>query len=477
MSTPTAPVPASTSPWRGEHRTVTAGLVALATLSAFEALAVSTAMPTVAEALDGFSLYAMAFAAPIASSVVGMTIAGRWSDRRGPAPALVWGVVAFVVGVVVAGLAQSMPMLVAGRVVQGIGSGLEIVAMYVVVARAYPALVRPRVFAAFAAAWVVPGIVGPFIAGLVVEHLGWRWVFLAVPALAIPALLAVRPALRGLGPVPDAMPSTATGRRAPRNLAPLSVLTAVAVLALHHGGQQPGGWAVVWVGLAVVGLAVGLPPLLPVGTLRARRGLPTAILLRGLLSAAFFGAEVFLPLLLQTRHDLSPSAAGAVLTFAAITWSIGSWVRGRAITVPDTVFLGGGALVMGVGIAVVNLLIAPSVPVAIGYAGWAVAGFGIGVALPTTSILTLHLSPPAEQGANSSALQTMDAVASASALALGGTLFTVLGGATSDAAFVAGFAVAAGISLVAMLVSGRVRERHPQDGADTAVDASDGVTA
>lgn len=471
-TTPSSGTPsASASPWRGSHRIVTIGLVALASLSAFEALAVSTAMPTVATVLDGFHLYAMAFAAPIASSVVGMTLAGRWSDRRGPGPVLVWGVALFVLGVLVAGLAVSMEMLVVGRVVQGVGSGLETVAMYVVVARVYPALVRPRVFAAFAAAWVIPGVVGPLIAGLIVEHMGWRWVFLAVPALAIPALLAVRPALAGLGPQDD--PAASSAASPAQRLLPLSLLAAVAVLALHHGGQQKGVSAAVWIVLAGAALAVSLPPLLPAGTLRSRRGLPTVILLRGLMSAAFFGGEVFLPLLLQSRHGLSPSEAGAVLTLAAVTWSLGSAVRGRVTSLRDTAFLRGGTLVMAVGTALAALLVAPATPVLIGYAGWAVTGFGIGLAMPTTSVLTLQLSAPAEQGANSSALQTMDAIATALALALAGSLFSALGGTSSDSAFIAGFGAAGVIALAAAALSGRVVDsRHAGSGADAATPAS-----
>ena len=111
---------------------------------------------------------------------------------------LLAGVTLFVVGLVIAGLAPSMLVLVAGRVVQGVGTGLYSVVLYVIVARVYPERLRPRVFAAFAAAWVVPGIVGPYLAGLVVEHAGWRWVFLGVPALAVPAVLALWPALVGL---------------------------------------------------------------------------------------------------------------------------------------------------------------------------------------------------------------------------------------------------------------------------------------
>src|SRR5690606_17217461 len=180
----------------GTQRTVLFGMVAFVFLGAFEALAVATAMPTVAVALDGLTLYTLAFAASLASSVVGMVASGRWSDRAGPTTPLWTGIGLFLAGLLVAGLATDMLVLVAGRVLQGVGTGLYIVALYVLVARVFPADRRPKVFAAFAAAWVVPSIVGPAIAGRVVEHVGWRWVFLAVPVLAVPALVLMRPGMR-----------------------------------------------------------------------------------------------------------------------------------------------------------------------------------------------------------------------------------------------------------------------------------------
>lgn len=177
-------------------RATSIGAIALVSLVAFEALAVTTAMPAVARELDGVGLYALAFSAALATSVVGIVAAGAISDTRGPARPLLLGVGWFIAGLLVCGLAPAMWVVVAGRLLQGFGAGLTSVSLYVVVARLYPAQLHPRVFAAFAGAWVVPAIVGPAIAGLVVEHAGWRWVFLAVPALAVLATALLWPALR-----------------------------------------------------------------------------------------------------------------------------------------------------------------------------------------------------------------------------------------------------------------------------------------
>ena len=96
-------VPSNGSLFDRRYRGTTMGAVVLVALYAFEALAVATAMPTVALALDGVPLYALAFGGTLASSVVGMVACGRWADLRGPAPPLRHGIVWFCLGLLVAG--------------------------------------------------------------------------------------------------------------------------------------------------------------------------------------------------------------------------------------------------------------------------------------------------------------------------------------------------------------------------------------
>lgn len=90
MSHPATPSPGTPaeSVLSPRYRASTLGMVALISLIAFEALAVTTAMPTVARELDGLKLYALAFGSVLATSIIGMTLAGRWTDARGPGPAM-----------------------------------------------------------------------------------------------------------------------------------------------------------------------------------------------------------------------------------------------------------------------------------------------------------------------------------------------------------------------------------------------------
>ena len=148
-----------------EYRVLTLGVISVMTIVAFEAMGVITAMPTAARELDGLSLYAWGSTAVTAAGLYAMAAAGGWADRRGPVPPLTAGLVAFVLGTLVCGFAPTMPVLLLGRALQGLGFGAAIVALYVVIGRAYPEHLRPRVFTALSGAWVVPGIVGPLVAG------------------------------------------------------------------------------------------------------------------------------------------------------------------------------------------------------------------------------------------------------------------------------------------------------------------------
>jgi MFS family permease len=426
-----------------QYRALTIGMVALITLVAFESLAVATAMPTVAQALDGLRLYALAFGGPLASGVVAMVVSGTWSDLKGPARPLWHGTAWFLGGLLIAGFAPTMEVLVVGRIIQGYGSGLLTVALYVVVGQLYPARLRPKIFAAFATAWVVPSLVGPAIAGLIVEHASWRFVFLAVPALAVPAAVVMRPGLARAGEH-EVRPGKLWDKRAM-----WAVAAAVGVGLLHYGGQQRGALQVVLLVIGLAGVIAFGPRLLPAGTFAFGRGLPSVVALRGLVAASGFGAEVFLPLMLTRERGLSPALAGLVLTVSALSWSAASWYRGRPNQpFSHSVFLQGGMVLIVLGIVTATLTLDPHVPVLVGILGWSLTGFGMGTVFPTLSVLTLEYSERDEQGANSSAAQLSDSLSTATVLAIGGSLFAAIEPHSGITAYVVAFGFPALLALL-----------------------------
>lgn len=427
-----------------QYRALSVGLVALVTLQAFEAMAVATAMPTVARDLDGMHLYNLAFSATLAASVIATVLGGRWSDVRGPLQPIAAGVGAFVAGLLLAGFAPNMEVFVAGRFVQGLGTGLTQVALYVLVARVYPGAMHPKVFALFSAAWVVPSMIGPAIAGFVVENIDWRWIFLGVVLIVIPsALLLWRGTVGRAIENGIAEPAPGLGRKLI-----WATLTAVAAALIQYGSAlKLAGLPLLATG--VVLLAVALPRLLLPGSLRAARGLPSGPVLRGLAFGAFTAAEVLIPLMLMNERGLSPTGAGIVLTVGALGWSTGSWIKGRGM-IGNLTAIRGGAAMIAIGIGLVTLVLIDSMPLAIAHVAMAIGGLGIGALHPTVSVLVLEMSAEGEEGNNTAAVGVGESVFTVVAVAVSGALFTAAGGN-----YVAGLAFTAALGIVAVLVAPR----------------------
>lgn len=429
------------------------GLVIVVTVVAVEAMSVATVMPTVVRSLHGLRFYSWGFTAYLLADVVGMVDAGRRCDRHGPTQSLLGGLGLFAAGLIVASAAPDIGVFLAGRVLQGLGGGAMIVAVYVVVARTFPDTMHPKVFGALSAAWVVPALVGPALAGVVASAFGWRWVFAGIAPMAVGGAALLVPVLRRIPPTPRIVSTAPNG------------ITRGLMLAGGLGLMQAAAEAVDWwsIPLLMAGLAFGIPPLralLPTGSLRLARGLPAVVVMRGILTCAFFGAESYLPLTLARVHHATPRVVGIPLTLAAIGWSTGSWWQARGSRRPVS-RLWAGFSVVSVGVAMLILIASPSVTIWLAVPIWAIAGAGMGIAMPTISVLMLDLSPAASQGANSAALQISDIVGSIVGIAAVGALVTAYGVAQIRTAVTIGDSVLAVVALVGVLAASRVVARVP----------------
>src|SRR5262245_11940471 len=312
--------PAPEGIWGQANRTLTIGLILIVVGVAFEALAVATTLPATSRDLGGLALYGWAFSAFMLTNLIGITVAGSEADRMGPRRPFVVGVALFTLGLTIAGLASSMPIVIVGRAVQGFGAGVTSSVAYVAIGRGYSEAAKARMLAVLSSAWVVPGLVGPAIAGIVADHLGWRWVFLGlVPIPLIAAGLAL-PAMRRLDR------ASATERDWGHALAAVR-LTIGAGMVLTGLGLSSLPLAAA---LIVVGAVLGIPALrrlMPPGTLRAAPGLPAAVATHGLLNMAFFGVDAFVPLALTAGRGQTATFAGLALTAATLTWTTGAWVQ------------------------------------------------------------------------------------------------------------------------------------------------------
>ena len=404
-----------------QHRFLLVGVVCLVTVVALESTAIGTVMPIVEEDLGALALYGWVFSAFYLGTLIGVVVGGRAVDRVRPIGPMMIGVVMFVAGLVVGGLAPSMAVLVLGRFLQGLGAGVVPAVSYVCVGRGFPAGMRPKVFAIMSTAWVLPSLVSPLLASVVADSIGWRWVFLGLIPVTIVVACIGGPAVATVD-TPERSDGEQTGT-------PIGTVLLLAMgAALLLGGLS---LETLYIGLplAAAGIALALPAFLrltPAGTLLARPRLPAAILIRGVLTFSFFSADAFISLSLTTVRGESTRYAGVVLIASSLTWTAGSWIQaryGERYGHGRLVLVGGLTLLCGAVVLALSLF--DAVPVSMWILGSAILGLGMGISYTVLSVVTLNEAEPAREGEATSALQLSDILGVALGTGFAGVLVTL----------------------------------------------------
>ncbi|MGW1101848.1 MFS transporter [Streptomyces sp. NPDC002540] len=445
----------------GTYAAATTSFAAVMLLTGFAALAVVPTLPMAARDLDGVSLFPLVAGCFVAASLLGGVMGGHWADRAGAQRPLAAGTALAVVTLLVSAASTSIWQLAAGRFLDGLAGGMVAVSINTAVGQAYPDRLRPRVLALMSTCWIIPSLVGPPLAGLVVEWWSWRVVFYGLAALTVLPTLAVVAVLRSRSWSAAPAPS---GEKPPRPA--LMIATAVS-LGAASGQYGVSGQSMRHLLFAVGGLAlmvVFAPRLLPPGTWRAARGLPATVLLRGMSSGVFFTLEALVPLLLVTDRGVSPVSVGLLFTGAAVAWAGSSWVQGRLLERCPRhrlVVIGAVVLAAAVVVAVVGTL--PALPPFVAASSMVVAAVGMGLLAPALTLLSLSHAPPGRQGSASGAMQTNQNLGQITVLGVSSGLFNAcLGAGTTDSA---GYGAAFGLLLGPCLLAALLAIRTRADGA------------
>ncbi len=456
------------------RRALTVGLIATITLVALESLAIGTVLPLVGDELGQLELYGWVYSAFFLGNLLGVVVAGGALDRLPLWKPFAVGLGLFGLGLLIGGLAPSMVILVGARFIQGLGGGAIGPTAYVAIGRTLPQRLQPRMFALLSTAWVVPGVIGPSIAAIVGEYTTWRLVFLGlIPFLTVAGFLAVT-ALRR---IPAAAPpaehdaAQATVRRLP------NALLAAAGAGLLIASLTSQDLRLV-IGGAVLGLALLVPAfkrLTPPGTLTLAAGVPAAVLLRGVMTFAFFSGDAYIPLLLQTWRGTPATLTGIVFTGTTISWTVATWLQARRIEVWGPyrfVALGFACVALGALITIPAVL--PGFPAQLTIFTWLLPGLGMGFMYSAVTLVVLRGAAPAEQGAASSALQLSDILGTALGAGVAGAI-TAYGTRTGGDALGWSLAVVFAMSAIAATLgavgSRRIRPaRHARSTFGAAVD-------
>jgi MFS family permease len=441
----------------GSRRGLQIGLVAVVTLVAFESLAVTTILPDIEADLGGVAWYGWVTSAFFLGTMIGIVFAGDQADRRGAGPPYVIGLVLFALGLVIGGLAPSMPVLVIGRFVQGVGAGVVPAIGYVAIGRAFSVDERPKMFAILSTAWVVPGLVGPVLAERIAQGVGWRWVFLGLLPLVLAAGLVVVPAMMRIEPVADRTAVTVPFRR--RRLVEavrVAVGTALVVAGLTFD-------RLLLVPAVAIGLLVGVGPLrrlTPPGTLRAAPGLPAVIASRGAITFIFFGLDAFVPYALTSGRGRSTLIASIAVTVTTVSWTIGAWIQQRFIArTGEAWFVRAGYLLLAPGVALAaSAALFDGLPFWLIHLGGLAAGMGMGFAYSAHAQLMFRSVDERDVGSATASLQLCDNLGVALGTGVVGAVVAFgddVGWAPGAAVAIA-WAAAAAVALGGVALSGRV---------------------
>ncbi|GHJ39234.1 MFS transporter [Streptomyces sp. TS71-3] len=397
---------------------------------------VNVALPSIADDLDAsftslqwvIDGYALALAALLLAS-------GSLADRFGHRRFYVYGLALFASASLLCGLAPTAEVLIAARVVQGVGGAAMFATAPALLLASYQGRDRGTAFGVWGAANGAAAAAGPLMGGLLTEHLNWPaifWVNLPIAAVAIALTLRVVHADR---PAP-----TGPGTRARVDLPGAAAFTAAAgalTYGLIRGAEA--GWtsAEILASFAVTVLALAAFGVIEHRTAR-RAGTPMldpALLRRpsfaGLMGGALllqggaFGSLVLVSLWLQSVLDLSPVAAGLALTPLAGASFLVAAVAGRHMQrFAPRLPIGAGLLFVAAGM----LLMWAGVTAGSGQAsligGLVVSGIGVGLATPVLVSAATSTVPPRQAGMAGGAVNTFRQLGMTLAIAVLGAVFT-----------------------------------------------------
>ena len=395
------------------------GLLLAVFAIAFQMIGVAAALPEAMRSLEAVALYPWAFSMAVTGMLISILVAGRHCDRHGPLVSMGLGFGAMLLGLTAGSLATDVWMLLAARLVQGLGAGAINLTLYVVIALAFPAGRRPAVLAMLSFCWVLPAFLGPPISAALVA-VNWRLNFAVTVPLLLVAAVLTWPHLKAV-----------QKRSEPDPEAPGAVVWAVVAVAgapalLQLAGQGIGHWSLLAAAAGLVALAVGLPKVLPPRARDLRNGLGPIIASRAIQTGAFYAGEAFLLLGLQNLKGLDTLQAGLALTIGSLGWSFGSWLQARMRLRRDRIITTGTCLV-ALGMAgIVVFLTWLGVPLWIGVAAWTLAGCGMGLTVSSTAVATMALSGPRDQGRNTGALLVAESIGTSVMTALTGACYAVL---------------------------------------------------
>ncbi len=393
-------------------------------LAAVDQTLLATATPSIAGSLGGLRDSSWIMVAYLLAAAVIVPLYGRLGDSRGKRTTLLWALGVFTVGSLICSLAQTMPQLIIGRVVQGLGGGGMMMLSHALIGELVPPVERIKYQGYFATLFAAASIGGPVIGGFVVSYVSWRWLFLVNLPLAafaawrlcrLPVGERHRPAHAGTDVAGQCL---------------FAIGTLGALFWLTSGGHRFAWFSPLSTGIftvAAVSLAVLFwherrhrAPFLPVELMRDNTIRLSAILVM-LFAACMFAIIFFLPIYLQLGHSASAQTSGLLLLPVTAGQVIAAIVATRILRRTGEPHL---IPIIGMALTSSALLLLGLLPpnlaliIALGF----IAGLGLGTVMPVNQVVVQTVAGRTKLSAVSATISLARSTGGAAGAALFGAL-------------------------------------------------------
>ncbi len=424
-------------------------------LQSMNILMLATILPSIVGEVGGIAILSWPTTAYLALSIVAASCAGMLATTIGARTVYCAGVSVFCLGALLCSLAPTMGWIVAGRLIQGFGGGLEAAVAYIAVRETFPRAIWSRVIALMSTSWSISVLIGPLVGGTF-AHLGnWRNAFVTTAAgaaaLAIGAFFTLPAATR-----------SASAPRVPAARVALICLAIAATSLTSVVASLPGKIGSIVVAICSLAIMLRLnrfasSPLLPRDAFSLRTQTGVGLWLAFLLCVTYSPLQLYVPMFLQQLHGLDPLAAGLGVASASFAWTAASLATAGATDSARDRLIVAGPATMGASLIAISAL-TPHSTLLLVVPAIVLLGIGIGQCWPFVAQRIMEGAKTGDETVAASSVPTIQQMGFALGAAIAGLIGNAAGlsiatdsdAMTQAASWVPGSFVAPAILAIAM---------------------------
>lgn len=356
-------------------------------LSAIEGTIVSTAMPRIADDLQGSELYTWVISIYLLANVISIPVFGKMADLYGRKMMFTIGVLVFLAGSTLCGFSQTMSQLVIYRFIQGIGAGALATIPFTIIGDVFPYEKRAKVQGWIGSVWGISGILGPLVGGFIVDFISWHWIFFMNIPFGIISLMILWTSLH------ERIEKKKQMIDYPGILVfALSMTALLYALTVFGDEKTVNGSVLLFTAITVIGLALFIwiekrskEPMLPLSLFKVR--VMTIANIAGFLLGFILVATTFyIPLWAQGVTNMNATFSGFAILPMSVTWTVSGILTGRWLATHSPVRLAVLGVVVITGACVGLSLFQTETTLAWMMFVSAVLGFGFGLVMTTFTV-------------------------------------------------------------------------------------------